>query len=302
MLENLKIDPGYDGFLFLAEARRNPPVLRSHRHRELELNLVVRGNLTYVVHGKRYEFGPRSLVWFFPTQEHRLVDRTADAGYYVAVFKPELIAACCRDARYAALKRRNVRVMTRTTLDPATFSLLRGTMDSVMAESLDPDVLNREAGFGVHSDFRFQHGDPDILNAGLRLLLLLSWREQTQLIKPDNTPTLHSSVARALDILGQPELESGKSLETLAKACGASPSHLSRLFKSQMGVSLNRYRNSARLGRFLEILRAKPHITLLEAMLESGFGSYAQFHKIYRQAYGESPGRSLRNRHREAAS
>jgi transcriptional regulator GlxA family with amidase domain len=192
--------------------------------------------------------------------------------------------------------------MTRTILDPATFSLLRGTMDSLMAESLDPDILNREAGFGVHSDFRFQHGDPDILNAGLRLLLLLCWREHTKLIKPDTTPTLHSSVARALDILGQPELEEGKSLETLARACGASPSHLSRLFKTQMGVSLNRYRNSARLGRFLEILRARPHITLLEAMLDAGFGSYAQFHKIYRQAYGEAPARSLRNHGTETAN
>ena len=31
VLENLKIGEAYEGFLFLAEATRNPPVLRPHR-------------------------------------------------------------------------------------------------------------------------------------------------------------------------------------------------------------------------------------------------------------------------------
>jgi hypothetical protein len=56
MLENLKLGPRYDGFLFLAEAARNPPILKSHRHIELELNLVVSGHITYVVGGRRYTF------------------------------------------------------------------------------------------------------------------------------------------------------------------------------------------------------------------------------------------------------
>ena len=56
MLEDLHIDPAYDGFLFLAEAVRNPPVLRPHRHRELELNVVIQGKVTYVHAGQRYCF------------------------------------------------------------------------------------------------------------------------------------------------------------------------------------------------------------------------------------------------------
>jgi len=295
MLENLKLDPEYDGFLFLSETARNPPVLRSHRHRELEMNLVVCGSVTYVVRGKRYEFGPRSLLWLFPAQEHRLVDRTVDAGYYVAVFKPELIRTFCADARYAQLRRRDTTGVIRSTLDPATFTMLRGIMDSLMADSLDPDLLNREAGFGISPDFRFHHGDPALLNAGLRLLLLMCWRVQMKLMRPDTTPALHPAVQRALEILGDPELEEGRDLHRLGRACYSSPAHLSRLFKSQMGVTLNRYRNSARLGRFQEILRENPRTTLIEAMLESGFGSYAQFHKVYRQTFGESPGRSLRS-------
>jgi hypothetical protein len=42
---------------------RNPPVIRAHHHAELELNLVARGEITYIVGGKRYTFGPRTLLW-----------------------------------------------------------------------------------------------------------------------------------------------------------------------------------------------------------------------------------------------
>ena len=80
MLENLKLGEAYDGLLFLAEATRNPPVLRPHHHAELELNLVAEGEVTSVVAGRRYCFPKRSLLWLFPSQEHQLVHRSADAA------------------------------------------------------------------------------------------------------------------------------------------------------------------------------------------------------------------------------
>jgi hypothetical protein len=46
MLVSLKIDPETDGFLFLAESVRNSPVLVGHCHIEVELRLVVNGEIT----------------------------------------------------------------------------------------------------------------------------------------------------------------------------------------------------------------------------------------------------------------
>ncbi len=43
LLEDLHIRDPYDGFIFKAETVRNPPILKPHRHLELELNLVVGG-------------------------------------------------------------------------------------------------------------------------------------------------------------------------------------------------------------------------------------------------------------------
>ncbi len=289
MLENLKLGKRYDGFLFLAEAARNPPKLKSHHHVELELNLVVRGTITYVVGGRRFTFQPGTLLWLFPRQEHQLVDRSDNAQYYVAVFKHSLIARSCHTEIYAGLKLDHNQKdgVLNTRLEPNSFDLIRKTMDSLMQGSLDPDLLNREAGFGVGSDFSFEHRDPDGLNAGLHHLLLLCWRSQRTGKVLGDIVALHPVVRRALSLLSEGAWE--HDLSDLAKACGASEAHLSRTFHRQIGVSLSRYRNSLRLSRFWEQYRQPEQKTLAEAMYAAGFGSYAQFYKVFTQAYGRGP-------------
>jgi len=294
MLENLKLGPRYDGFLFLAEAARNPPVLAPHNHVELELNVVMRGKITYVVAGRRFTFGPRTLLWMFPAQEHQLVDRTSDAAYYVAVFKPGLIKAACRGEGYADLMRTDPEDkagVLHTELAPDAFDLVRSLMDSLVEDGLDPDVLNREAGFGVGSKFHFEHGDPDALNAGLRHLLLWCWRQQRGRAGAARAVALHPAVSRALELLGNGEWAEDGS--RLARHCGVSEAYLSRVFARQVGVPLTRYRNSARLARFWRVLRTPPQKNLAEAAYAAGFGSYAQFFKIFHKTYGQGPRASL---------
>ena len=68
-----------------------------------------------------------------------------------------------------------------------------------------------------------------------------------------------------------------------------SPSHLSRIFTAQTGVSISRFRNLQRLQRFLELYGSGRRTTALAAALEAGFGSYAQFHRVFREQTGRSP-------------
>ena len=289
MFENLKIKPLYEGFIFLAESRRNPPILRTHHHDELELNLVTQGSLSYIISGRVYTFHQGSLLWLFPKQVHQLVDRTPDASYYVAVFKPSLIRDACHGDQYRTLKRKSVKdgAVLRKTLSPESFLRLRHVMDSLMENSLDPDLLNREAGFGLNSAFQFDHGDPDMLNAGLRYLLIQCWRIYCSEQSMETPPPIHPCVRKALEILSIPSEE--HDLGLLSKKCGASMSYLSRLFHRQMGVSLSRYRNSVRLHHFVSECQKKTSKTLSQIAYESGFGSYAQFHKLFYESYQMGP-------------
>jgi AraC-like DNA-binding protein len=288
MLEDLKLDRRYDGLLFLAEPARNLPKMNSHHHVELELNLVVRGWISYVVNGRRFTFPARTMLWLFPQQEHQIVGRSDDAQYFVAVFKPSLIARSCRSPAYDGLKREvpEQESVLSTRLDPESFDLMRKTLECLMDGSIDPEVLNREAGFGVASDFSFSHGDPDRLNAGLHYLLVSCWRSRHTGSVLGNVVALHPKVRRALKMLSEGTEED---LGRLARTCGASESFLSRTFHRQIGVPLSQYRNSLRLTRFWEEYRQQADKSLLNAAYAAGFGSYAQFYRVFAKAYGRGP-------------
>lgn len=293
MLVDLHIDSAYDGFLFLAESVRNPPVLKPHRHAELELNLVVSGEIRYVVEDRSYHFPAGTLLWLFPGQTHQLVDRTPNAQYYVAVFSPGLLAEICREDPYRVLRSELPPTpgVPRQTLGPEIFTRLRATMADLTVDGMDPDLLNREAGYGVNPGFRFAHHDPARLNAGLRHLVLDCWWRQSQHAPAAPRQVLHPAVRKALRILN--ERDPPPRLEELAQQSGLSPSSLSRVFARQMGISLTRHRNSILLSRFMGLRNRDPAATLLESVYAAGFGSYAQFHRIFRDAYGDSPRNAL---------
>jgi AraC-like DNA-binding protein len=294
MLVDLKLKPEYDGLLFLSDSTRNPPAVESHHHVELELNLVIKGTVTYVVGDRRYTFQPRTLLWLFPEQEHQLVDRSDDSQCYVAVFKPSLIERSCRTQMYEGLKEHTDHDgVVNTVLEPRVFDLIRKTLDSLMPGSLDADILNRECGFGHASMFCFKHADPDGLNAGLHHLLMLSWRSRVGGKVLGEAISLHPAVGRALKLLSEAQWEGN--LSSLAKACGSSEAHLSRTFHRQVGVSLSRYRNTLRLSRFWDKYRGPEQTTMADAVYAAGFGSYSQFYKIFVQTYGHGPRASMAN-------
>ncbi len=293
MLEDLHIREPYDGFIFMAESVRNPPVLKPHRHVELELNLVVGGEIRYVVEDRSYHFTAGSLVWIFPGQVHQLVDRSPGAAYYVTVFRPDRMKELEASARYRSLleelpPKEGVLHHRPTS---ANFQMLRHIMAELCAGGMDPDLLNREAGFGVSPGFHYEHSDPMGLNAGLRYLCLRAWRMTEEGQRENTLPPLHPAVRKALEKLrtSDPPLR----LPELARHCGVSASTLSRLFRTQMGIPLNRYRNSVMLSRFMEYMSGGQP-TILEAVHAAGFGSYAQFHRVFRDAYRQSPREALR--------
>lgn len=70
-------------------------------------------------------------------------------------------------------------------------------------------------------------------------------------------------------------------------------SRLARVFKAEMGMSLVEYRNRLRLDRFGALLEGG-RSNLLEAALDAGFGSYAQFHRVFRALRHSTPREYLR--------
>jgi len=105
---------------------------------------------------------------------------------------------------------------------------------------------------------------------------------------PLSLPSSHGPlVARVLRALEQDLSLTG---DRIAADCRVSPGYLARTFKREMGLSLVEYRNRLRLERFFDsIQRQQDSGTLLRAALQAGFGSYAQFHRVYCRCVGCAP-------------
>lgn len=116
--------------------------------------------------------------------------------------------------------------------------------------------------------------------------------------RPDASPepqgSGHPLVRRALRMLAKdPSLTASE----IAPRLDISASRLARVFKEDMGVSLVEYRNHLRLERF-QVLVDRGGENLLEAALAAGFGSYAQFHRVFRAVRGSTPRDTVRGRAR----
>jgi AraC-like DNA-binding protein len=258
MLDDLRVRPGVDGRVVRHRVGDVRP--RPHRHVELEVNLVVRGTASYLLGERRYALTPGTLTWLFPGQDHVLVDESADHELWWAVFRPALVARVANPTLQAD--------------DPI----------GRFSRRLEPARVGRLAG--VFHEVRDAEDDR-LANAGLAFLLSLAWQAFLDSDDVVEGVDLHPAVETVARLL-RADPETGD-LPALARTAGLSPSHLSRVFKAQTGVSIGTFRNQQRLQRFLALYGAGRRTTAMVAALEAGFGSYAQFHRVFRTLTGRSP-------------
>ncbi len=264
MREKLKIRAGAEGFaLLLGPSFRR---LHPHHHDELEVNLVVSGKANYLFGNRRVPLPPNSMLWLFPEQEHVLIDWSHDFEMWVLVFKPGLV-------------NRHARIGTRRVLrSPDPGDILCRQIDSQRIDFLN-QVYRDAAG---SSDQGL-----DLINAALGYALVASWQAYACSTDPLVRIDVHPAVAKAVRLISN--ADDAPALEPLAREAGLSPARLSRLFKRQTGISLTEFRQRKCLERFLRLYRQGARYTLIEAALLAGFGSYAQFHRVFCRLMGMNP-------------
>jgi AraC-like DNA-binding protein len=265
MIDDLAVRAGLDGRVMRHRAGGIRP--RAHRHAELEVNLVVRGTASYLLGDRRYALMPGTLTWLFPGQDHVLVDESSDHVLWWAVFRPALVAQVATARRARPLLEE----------DPAGQFSRR--LESGRVRRLG--VLFREVADAEKAV------DDILVNTGLAYLLCLAWRAFLDSDDVVEGVDLHPAVETIVRLL-RANPDAGD-LATLARAARLSASHLSRIFKQQTGVSISRFRNQQRLQRFMRIYDRGRRTTALAAALEAGFGSYAQFYRVFREQTGRNP-------------
>jgi AraC-like DNA-binding protein len=264
MRQQLHLPPAWDGNLW--HYRHQGRTNAMHHHAELEFNLVTQGAGLYLLDHRKYRIRRGDLLWLFPAQEHVLVEQTPDFEMWIGVFKPKAIRRIATDANTQVLRQ----------ADPVGEYCRRlPQRDLVQLEELFAEVAAA-------------HDRPGLFNAGLGYALLNAWQHFEHAA---DVPVhdIHPAVEKAARLIRD---ETGTlGLNELARRSGLSPTRLSRLFKQQTGIALVDFRNRQRIERFLQLYGAGQRLTMLDAALEAGFGSYPQFHRVFKRLIGCSPGK-----------
>jgi AraC-like DNA-binding protein len=262
MKEDVRIPPGMEGFSIHVKRRRSE--LPSHHHDELEVNLVLNGHANYLFGHRRVRLTAQSMIWLFPEQEHVLMDWSDDFSMWVMMFRPTLVHRLAHSGQWRILSSR----------DPG--EIFCRQIEAHRVEHLRQVYLDASDGDGMEAR-----------NAALGYGLVASWQAYQFSIEPPPPFDVHPAVARAARLIS--EADGSPGLEVLAREAGLSPARLSRLFKQQAGISLTAFRQRKCVERFLRLYGRGTRYTLLQAALEAGFGSYAQFHHVFADVMRMSP-------------
>jgi AraC-like DNA-binding protein len=262
MLEALNLPPDWQGNLWhyrFQEWRHT-----YHHHVELEFNLITRGSGVYLLDNEKYQMRRGDLIWFYPTQNHVLVQESSDFEMWIGVFRPQALGELATDANHTPLR-----------LDRASGEVCRRLPLKKMQQL---QVLLEDVAAAKERAAHF--------NAGLGYAFLSAWQffENASAIPIED---VHPAVEKAAQLL-QRESDA-VNLNQLARQTGLSPARLSRLFKQQTGITIVDFRNRQRLGKFLRLYGNGQRHTMLTAALAAGFGSYPQFHRVFKKNLGCSP-------------
>jgi len=236
-----------------------------HRHAELEFNLVTRGSGLYLLANHKYRIRRGDLLWLFPAQEHVLIEQTPDFEMWIGVFKPRAVRRVASDSGAQVLRQ----------ADPS----------GEYCRRLTQDVLARLEG--LFAEVGAAQDQPGLFNAGLGYALLCAWHH-FQHAADVPLRDVHPAVEKAARLIRDESTQLG--LVELARRSGLSPMRLSRLFKQQTGIALVDFRNRQRVEQFLQLYGTGQRRTMLDTALEAGFGSYPQFHRVFKRVVGCSPG------------
>ncbi|MDC7241683.1 MAG: helix-turn-helix transcriptional regulator [Spirochaetales bacterium] len=261
--ENLRIPAGRSGSIRKFSDYRGSRVYRQHNHRELELNLVMGGTLEYIIRGEKVTLEEGSILWLFPGQRHGAARFSENFDMLIALFTPQLVQSACAVPDHR---------------------LLAENPESVLIKRLDSEEHRKL--IDLFSDIREQADEKELYNTGLEYALLRTWQSYEQAEVNRQNKKLHPSVLKMISLM----TASRRPNPELAVESGISYSRLSHLFKEQTGQSMGEFRDRLQVEHCCELLQKAPYRTIWNCADEAGFGSYAQFYRVFRKITGKSPG------------
>ncbi|MBO0792064.1 MAG: helix-turn-helix domain-containing protein [Ktedonobacteraceae bacterium] len=268
--EQLTIDATTVGF---TNWRARPLLMqRPHRHSEVELNLVVSGEMTYIFGGTRVTVTAGQLALFWASTPHQLI---AVADTTICHWLTIPFATFLQWLLPEALTQRVIR--GQFVLSPASFQA-QATQWQFQQWQVDMDKHSSEHYYIVRLE----------IEAYLRRLAIkLAEQGQDEGKTQTRPPHELSRIEQMACFIAEHYTEPIR-VENVAQAAHLHPNYALTLFRKHFGMSLVDYVTQYRLAHAQRLL-ATTEMNTSAIALEAGFGSVSRFYTTFKEALGKPP-------------
>jgi AraC family transcriptional regulator, melibiose operon regulatory protein len=270
----------------------------SHRHNDLELNLVERGSVVYFFGGRRYVFPQGSLVLFWAIAPHQLVEceehthmhwLTLPLSWFLHQHWP-------KPFRRAVLQCNPVFEYNAPLRD---VDLFKQWQNDLTDQRYKHRFQRASAGKNNHeprSTTQQHASNIDILRQQeiSQIVLLEAEARLRRMAKAGGDPPLPAPLAHNLTqaekiaaFLAEQYLEP-VSVNDAAQAVGLHPNYAMNIFRKAYGQTMVEYLTQCRIAYAQQMLVTSDR-NVLEIALQSGFGSVSQFYTAFKRLCGLSP-------------
>lgn len=274
-----KLDPNQTGsrFLqpheFLAETHAVEPMPEAHWHDHVELNVIIKGNMTYLINGKQVNLHEGYIYCFWAAAPHQVI---------AAIDDTKLVCVYLPFADFLSL------VVPNGFRD----DLLAGhVLTSPSADVTDPLTVARWAHEWDTVEEQAANLLRDEVRLRVRRLALNSCRADKMKHAKEAEHKRNSAhiadkrtIARvqAMTSFINKEFMEPIDVSDVAKVSGLHASNATATFRKVLGQSIAQYLRQRRLNHALKLL-ADTDMAIIEVAYESGHGSLTRFYDAFQR-------------------
>jgi AraC-like DNA-binding protein len=250
------------------------PMPGPHMHSQIEINVLLRGAMTYWLDGGVIHLEGSRLVMFWGMAPHQVTEATDDAQFACFYLPLSMVLSLSRAARLRD-------------------AILRGGMIAARSvESWEREVFLRWRAELMSGDEALEAVVRDELVARLQRLDYEGWQDLSRGAAPASAaPGFDAERLAALEAMTRFIGENGLreiQVTDVARAAGLHPNYAMSLFRKAFGVTIKHALTRHRLDAAQSMLLATDR-SIASIAFDCGFGSLSSFYGAFEKRFSVSP-------------
>ncbi len=245
-----------------------------HMHSQIELNLVLEGEMSYWFDGRRITVGSGRLILFWGMIPHQVIDRI-EPTRFVCLYVPMSV------------------FLGLPTMSRLREAIFRGAVvEALGIKAWDRDIFLRWREELLSGDEQLEQIVREELSARVRRLDREGWHDLREIAPMAANAASHDAerivnVERMARFIGEKGLEP-IAVDDVARAAGLHPNYAMTLYKRAVGLTIKQSITRHRLDTAQSMLIATD-LPVAAIAFDCGFGSLSSFYEAFEERFHKSP-------------